>query len=295
MNIGGLQSISINLPRIAYLSSGNDDKALELLGVQMDLSKDILLLKHKLIENLLTKARLPLCNELIDGQPLLDLRRQALLFGYVGLDEMVKAHTHYHLHEDDTAMEFGLKIARFLVSKSREFTKENHHFFTVWEEPAEFAAHRFALLDLTHFPEPAKSIINGNLETESVYYTPSSHTNCSIDISLTKRNEIHSKTSKIVQNNTALPIWLSDSPRNEKSDRLKSTTLSLIKQGVNAFSYNFDFFSCPKCGYFKKSPPSETNDHVIKQISKITNYYAPLELWNRGKKQEYKDRKRITL
>ena len=52
---------------------------------------------------------------------------------------------------------------------------------------------------------------------------------------------------------------------------------------------------CPKCGYFKKTIPTDTNDHIIKRISKITNYYAPLELWNKGKKQEFEDRKRITL
>ncbi len=295
MNLGGLQSISINLPRIAYLSNGNDDKAIEILSNQMDLSREILLLKLKIIETLLEKERLPLCNESVDGQMLLDLNRQALLFGYVGLDEMVKAHTHNHLHEDESSFEFGLKITRFMVNRCQEYSETYKKFFTIWEEPAEFAAHRFALLDLTHYPTFAKSVINGNLETEAVYYTPSASTNYALDIPIAKRSEIHSMVSKIVQNNTALPIWLSESPNNEKVDTLKSTTLTLLDQGVNAFSYNFDFFSCPKCGYFKKSLPTETKDHIIKRISKITNYYAPLELWNIGKKQEYEERKRITL
>ncbi|MHA1453418.1 MAG: anaerobic ribonucleoside-triphosphate reductase, partial [Promethearchaeota archaeon] len=97
------------------------------------------------------------------------------------------------------------------------------------------------------------------------------------------------------QNNTALPIWLSESSQNEKVDVLKKQTLSLLDQGVNTFSYNFDFFSDPVNGYFGKTKPKDSENQIIKRISKITNYYAPLELWNKGKKQEYEERKRITL
>ena len=43
---------------------------------------------------------------------------------------------------------------------------------------------------------------------------------------------------------------------------------------------------CKKCGFDKKS---------MKDFSKITDYFSPVELWNPGKKQEFLDRKRITL
>ncbi len=98
-----------------------------------------------------------------------------------------------------------------------------------------------------------------------------------------------------MQNNSQLHIWLDSSIQNEQVDVLKSQTLALLRQQVSAFSYNFDFYSCPKCGYFKKVKPSDETDHDLKRISKITNYYAPLELWNTGKKQEFEDRKRIVL
>ena len=208
---------------------------------------------------------------------------------------MVKVHTHHYLHEDNSSLEFGKKILHFLIERAQQYTKENDKFFTLWEEPAEFATHRFALLDLTHYPTHAKSVINGNLETNAVYYTPSAHLNYSHDIPLSKKTLIYSQTSEIIQNNNTLPIWLSYSSQNEKVDVLKSQTLTLLNHGVNAFSYNFDFYSCPKCGYFKKIEPSDSKTHIINRISKITNYYAPLELWNTGKKQEFDERKRITL
>jgi anaerobic ribonucleoside-triphosphate reductase len=295
VNLGGLQSISINFPRIAFEANGNDDRVFQLLGERMDLSRDILLLKYKIIETLLKNGRLPLCNESVDNQALLDLNRQALLFGYIGLDEMVKVHTNYHLHEDNSSLKFGMNVLRFLIERTQQYTKTHNKFFTVWEEPAEFATHRFALLDLTHYPTVSKPVINGNVETDSVYYTPAAHGNYALDIPLSKRSDIHTQVSQIVQNNTALPIWLSESPQNENVSVLKDTTLSLLDQGVNVFSYNFDFYSCPQTGYFKKTYPADSQDHVVKRISKITNYYAPLELWNVGKKQEYEERKRITL
>jgi ribonucleoside-triphosphate reductase len=277
--------------------NGNDDKALELLGAQMDIARDILLLKHKIINTILKNGRLPLCNEVIDNQPMLDLNRQALLFGFVGLDEMVTFHTQNHLHEDRSAMEFGSKILRFIVDRTLQYTKTFNKFFTVWEEPAEFAAHRFALLDLTHYPSNAKSIINGNIDTESVYYTPSAHANYAIPIPMDKKSEIHANTASIIQNNSNLPIWLDDSAQNEDVETLKTQTLQFLNKGINSFSYNFDFYSCPLCSWFKKKSPetSQNCKHIIKRISKITNYYAPLELWNPGKKQEFEERKRISL
>ncbi|MBN2154821.1 MAG: anaerobic ribonucleoside-triphosphate reductase [Candidatus Lokiarchaeota archaeon] len=295
VNVGALQSISINLPRIAYKANGDETKIFEILEQQMDLSRDILQLKYKIIRTLLQKGRLPLCNELVNNQPLLDLNRQALLFGFIGLDEMVYFHTNSHLHEDKSSLELGLKILKFLVDRAKYYSRTQNKFFTVWEEPAEFVSYRFAYLDLTHFPINAKSIVNGNVETEAVYYTPSSHANYSLDISLQQKSQIHSQSARVIQNNSTLPIWLDNSPKNENLDLLKNQTISLLNQNLNSFTFNYDFYSCPKCGYFKKMLPADSEQHNLKRISKITDYYTPLELWNKGKQQEFEDRKRIVL
>jgi anaerobic ribonucleoside-triphosphate reductase len=298
MNMGALQSISINLPRISYEAKKNDDKLLELLENKMNIAKEILITKYNLIRKLLENKRLLLCSGIVNAGPenrfrILDLKRQALVFGYVGLNEMVQSHTGSQIHEDDASFEFGIKIIKRMNELCAEFTKENDIFFTLWDQPAEFATYRFAALDLTHYSEPANKVVKG--DSQNVYYTPSAHLNYAEAIDFNKRVSIHGKLEEFLQNNSSLPIWLGNSPNNENPTIIKENLLMMLEGNLNEFSLNFDFSLCLECGKFFKGDKCENPEHKVKNISKITNYYTPLELWNVGKRQEFMERNRISF
>jgi ribonucleoside-triphosphate reductase len=297
VNSGSLQSITINLPRIAYESKGNDEKLKEILLARMEIIKEILLIKYNLIKRLVENNSLPLCSSKIGSNPMLDLKSQALTFGIVGLNEMIKAHCNYQIHEDETALSLSKDLLSLIIAQCENYSRENEIFFTLWEQPTEFASFRFASLDLKHFSNASKGVLNGNTNTGAVYYTPSAMVNFSENIELDKKIGIHKEIAKIIQNNCSLPIWLGNSGT---EGSISNFIKNLFEKEVNEFSLGYDFSYCPKCGsvvkdVIEKCQTCTSTEEKMRVISKITDYYSPLELWNPGKREEFKNRRRRFL
>ncbi|MFX1295371.1 MAG: anaerobic ribonucleoside-triphosphate reductase [Promethearchaeota archaeon] len=167
INIGSLQSVSLNLPRYAYQAAGDDDRLFEIIDRNMEIARDILFIKQQVIEKAMRNNLIPLCASKIDGTPLLDFRKQSLSIGYVGLNECVLAHTGYELHEDSQTFEFGKNIIRHLAKKCEEFTKNNLIKFALWQQPAEsLGSNELVLifnpnLNIYTLSEISKAQING--------------------------------------------------------------------------------------------------------------------------------------
>jgi anaerobic ribonucleoside-triphosphate reductase len=213
---------------------------------------------------------------------------------------MIKAHTNFQIHEDNTALELSKDFIKLIIGRCEEYTRRYKIFFTLWEQPTEFAAFRFASLDLKHFSDFSKGILNGNIDNGAVYYTPSTMTNFSENIELYKKIDIHKEISGLVQNNCSLPIWMGETANGNYSQIILEYIKNLIANGVNEFSLNYDFSFCPNCGKVTKGIVEKCNncsikENTIRTISKITDYYSPLELWNLGKREEFKKRRRIVI
>ncbi|MHA1820809.1 MAG: anaerobic ribonucleoside-triphosphate reductase [Promethearchaeota archaeon] len=307
MNFGVLQAITLNLPRLAYNSKGNEDRLFELLENLMDVAKDIILIKYNIIHKLLENKKLPIASSIItdfmgerdEDQQLLDLRKESMAISFVGLNEMVKAHTGNELHESEDAINFGKKVLEYMRSKCKQYTQEENIFFTLWQQNSEFPTYRFAALDLSHYKTNAEKIVKGNAKNGNVYYTNSAQASYTIKDLAIRRN-VHSTFSSLIQNNFELPIWLENSSNSDITSKLKSLTLDLLNANINQFSFNYDFTSCLNClafnrGIYNECPKCGAKGDKIGIISKITDYYTPLEIWNSGKKEEFKDRYRLNL
>ncbi|NVM20116.1 MAG: hypothetical protein HWN80_20635, partial [Candidatus Lokiarchaeota archaeon] len=90
VTIGSLQSVSLNLPRYAYISK-SEDEYFDILDEKMELCARILLKKWKLMEKRLKSGHLPLCSGTIKGKPIFNIEDQNLSIGFTGLNEAVKS------------------------------------------------------------------------------------------------------------------------------------------------------------------------------------------------------------
>lgn len=295
--MGSLQSVSFNLPRYAYMANGNDDKLFEIILEKAQIIREILLKKRELVKNRLEKELLPICSRKIPDQdgPLLDLRKQSLSIGIIGLNECVQSHTDRELHEDRDSFEFGKKILRNLSRICDQFTTETGYKFSLWEQPAESASTRFARLDLKHFPNKAKVQGVGS----SVYYTNSDHLRYSADISLMDRISKQAEFHPIVQGGVMTHIWLGES-NPEKEALWKFTKNIALNTDTAYFAFTKDFTNCLNCkkfsaGIFNKCPHCGATESKLEWYSRITGYYSRLNSWNDGKIQEWRDRKRYDL
>ncbi|MFX0042406.1 MAG: anaerobic ribonucleoside-triphosphate reductase, partial [Candidatus Hodarchaeota archaeon] len=97
-NIGVLQSICLNLPRLAYISK-EEDKYMEILEEKIEFCSVILLKKHNIIKKRISTNHLPFCSGFLNKHQLFSLKNQNLSISFVGLNEAVKFLTDYELHE----------------------------------------------------------------------------------------------------------------------------------------------------------------------------------------------------
>ncbi|MHA2035627.1 MAG: anaerobic ribonucleoside-triphosphate reductase [Promethearchaeota archaeon] len=292
VTIGSLQSVSLNLPRYAYLSE-NEDAYFAILDEKMELSARILKKKWNLMEKRLKTGHLPLCSGTINGKPIFNIKDQNLSIGFTGLNEAVKSLTGYELHEEDTSYKLGKRILNYMVAKCNTMTERDKKYYSLWEQPSESTSNRLAKLDLKHFPKKAITQSNGN----SAYYTNSDHIRYDADITLSERIRKQGDFHPIVNGGVITHIWLGE----QKPDiyGLWELTKNIcLNTNTAYFAYTSDFIFCPSCRKMIKGtqfhcPQCYSQD--VKVYSRVTGYYSEVNRYNPGKRAEWEARKREIL
>ena len=292
VTIGSLQSVSLNLPRYAYISN-NEEDYFKVLDEKIELSARILRKKWTLIEKRLKTGHLPLCSGKINGKAIFNLRNQNLSIGFTGLNEAVKSITGYELHEENTAYNFGKRILNYLVAKCNTMTKRDNKYYSLWEQPSESTANRLAKLDLKHFPK--KAIVQS--KGKSAYYTNSDHLRYDANIPLSERIKKQGDFHPIVNGGVITHIWLGEQ-KPDIQGLWELTKNICLNTNTAYFAYTSDFIYCPQCiKMFRGSqftcPQCFSQD--VKVSSRVTGYYSEVNRYNPGKRAEWEARKREIL
>ncbi len=297
MRMGSLQVVTINLPRIAYESGGDDEALFELLNNRMDLARDVLLIKRDLIRDRMLGGTLPFCSMDCFGEPYLNLDKQVLNIGFVGLNELLKAHLGSELHSDVNAWRFGLRVIRHMVDRVDQYARETSYRFGCIQTPAESCGHRLALVDRRIFG--TKAIVQGDLENGGIYYTNSSHVRPSANIPLLDRIKIESSFHPLTKGGAILHVWLGEN--NPSPESVWDFIRNIATESLAAyFAFTRDLTICRKCGSVEPNLQPRcalcgATDTDLEHWSRITGYYQQLRGWNAGKAQEFKDRHRYTV
>ena len=305
MNMGSLQSVSLNLPRYAYESKKDKARLFEIIRERMHLSAEILLLKKKLIDKRMEDNVLGICASKLSPYgnknpvPLLDMRKQSLSIGYTGLNECVHHMTGFELHEDRSAFEFGLEILKMISQQVDIFSADYHVKFSLWEQPAESSAQKLALLDMKHYPTYAKQYVKGTLGTKEIYYTNSGHLNYEADVPMHKRVAWQGEEHPIVQGGVITHLWLGE--QHPHPDALWNITKKIALQTKTGyFAYTLDHTQCLAChqtspGIHKMCPKCHAPEDLLEYWSRITGYYSRVKRYNPAKLEEWKRRNRYEL
>ncbi|HDH41562.1 MAG TPA: anaerobic ribonucleoside-triphosphate reductase [Candidatus Altiarchaeales archaeon] len=284
---GGMQVISINLPRIAY-ESKDEIEFFELLEERMNKVKEILLLKRDLIEKELKNGLLPFLSQEVNGRRYLEPKRQKYNIGMIGANEMALAFTGEEIHEPE-GWKFALKVFRKMREITDRFKEETGLNFCLARTPAESSAGRLARIDISRYPQ---AVYNG--ENESAYYTNSFHVRPNADIPLWKRLSIEGPFHPITTGGAMSHVWLGEA--NPDPDGILELTKRIIsKTKIQYFAFTKDISICNSCngvfgGLLDKCP--NCGNKNMEWWSRITGYYQNISGWNEGKKQELRDRRR---
>lgn len=295
MRTGSLQVVTLNLPRIAYEANGDDDKLFEILEERMKLAREVIMIKREIIKKRMEQGLLPFLTQDVEGEYYYRLDRVVHSIGFIGVNEMLKAHVGEELHESNDAWRFGLQVIKYMQDKTMEWSIETGLKWVITQTPAESTAYRLAKLDYRDFGD--KAIVQGDKNNGAIYYTNSSHVRVSAHVPLFRRLQIEGAFHPLCNGGMMAHVWIGES--HPSPEALWNMTKKIAMHTlVGYWAYTKDMTHCNTCGktiggLHSKCLACSSTD--VEQYSRITGYYQRVSGWNEGKQQELKDRYRIKL
>ncbi len=278
---GSIGVVTINLPRIAYLSETAEEfyKRLDKL---MDIAARSLKVKRDIITKLLDEGLYPYTKRYLGT-----FTNHFSTIGLIGMNE-VGLNAKW-LRKDMTHKEtqaFAKDVLNHMRERLSDYQELYGDLYNLEATPAESTTYRFAMHDKKHYP----AIIQAN-ENGTPYYTNSSHlpVGYTADIfeALDAQDELHTLyTSGTVFHaflGEKLPDWkaAADIVRKIAANyKLPYYSISPTYSVCSNHGYiNGEVYTCPEC------------ENTTEVYSRITGYYRPVQNFNDGKAQEFKDRR----
>jgi len=278
---GSIGVVTLNLPRLAYLAKKNGEEFFALIEQYMELAKNSLEIKRKLLERNLERGLFPFTKRYLP-------RGFSTFFSTIGLIGMNEACL--NLTGEDISAEEGQKLAiatlSFMRERLKQFQQETGHLYNLEATPAEGTSFRLAKIDKKDFPD-----IQTAGTDNSPYYTNSTQLPVNYTDDLVSALEHQEPLQCLYTGGTVFHCFL--------GERLPDTTTCklLVKKILSNFRFPYlsitpTFSICPQHGYLSgehfQCPQCGEECEVY---SRVVGYYRPVKNWNKGKKQEFKERK----
>ncbi len=282
---GSVGVVTINMPRIAYLSK-TEDEFYQRLDRMMDIAARSLKTKRTVITKLLDAGLYPYTKYYLGT-----FENHFSTIGLVGMNEACL--NARWLHKDLTnpeAQEFTKAVLNHMRERLSDYQEKYGDLYNLEATPAESTSYRLAKHDRARYPE----IITANMDG-TPYYTNSSHLPVGYTEDIFSALDIQDDLQTLYTSGTVfhaflgekLPDWRAAADLVRKiaeNYKLPYYTMSPTYSVCHDHGYiTGEHFSCPKCG-------KETE-----VWSRITGYYRPVQNWNDGKVQEFKDRKEYNV
>ncbi len=286
---GSVGVVTINMARIGYLSEGDDD-FFERLSYYMDIAKQSLELKRRVLERFTEKGLYPYSRLYLD-----DVKKSAGSywrnhFSTIGLNGMNEACLNLMGQGIATkdGRKFAVSVLKHMNALLREFQEESENLYNLEATPAEGTSYRFAKIDRERF----SNIITAG--KEHPYYTNSTHLPVDYTDNLFNALDLQDELQCQYTGGTVFHAFLG-----ERVDDI-STCRNLVKK--IAHNYNMPYFSltptfsvCSEHGYLSGEKANCHCGKPCEVYSRIVGYYRPIQHWNKGKKEEFGERKHFTM
>ena len=283
---GSVGVVTINMPRIAYLATDEEDFFNRLNRI-MDISARSLKVKREVITQLLDEGLYPYTKRYLGT-----FNNHFSTIGLIGMNE-VGLNAKW-IRKDMTHKEtqdFTVKVLNHMRNRLSDYQEKYGDLYNLEATPAESTTYRLAKHDKKRYPD----IITAAKEGETPYYTNSSHLPVWFTEDIFEALDIQDELQTLYTSGTVFHAFLGEKLPDWKAAanlvrkiaekyRLPYYTLSPTYSVCQEHGYiTGEQFTCPICG--KKT----------EVYSRITGYYRPVQNWNDGKTQEYKDRKEYDI
>ena len=279
---GSVGVVTINMPKIAYLSK-TPEEFYKRLDHLMDIAARSLKIKRTVITRLMEEGLYPYTKRYLGT-----FENHFSTLGLIGMNE-VGLNAKW-LRKDMTHKEtqdFTIEVLNHMRARLSDYQEQYGDLYNLEATPAESTTYRLAKHDKKDFPD----IITAAKEGETPYYTNSSHLPVGYTEDIFSALDVQDELQTLYTSGTVfhaflgekLPDWRAAANLVRKiaeNYRLPYYTLPPTYSVCREHGYlTGEQYTCPICG------------KTTEVYSRITGYYRPVQNFNDGKAQEFKDRK----
>ena len=283
---GSVGVVTINLPKIAYLSQTKDE-FYDRLTKLMDISARSLKIKRNVITKFLEAGLYPYTKRYLGT-----FNNHFSTIGLVGMNEaclnakwLQKDLTHKECQE------FAKDVLNFMRNKLSDYQEQYGDLYNLEATPAESTSYRLAKHDKKNYP----NIITASKDNKTPYYTNSSHLPVGYTSDIFTALDIQDELQTLYTSGTVFHAFLG-----QKMPSWQACAALVKKIAEN---YRLPYYTisptysvCPKHGYIVgEQYTCPTCGEKTEVYSRITGYYRPVQNWNDGKAEEFKERKEYDI
>jgi len=278
---GSVGVVTINMPRIGYLAENKEDfyKKLDHL---MDVSARSLHIKREVITKLMNNGLYPYTKRYLGT-----FDNHFSTIGLVGMNEAcLNAKWLRKDLTDKDAQDFTKEVLNHMRDRLIQYQEKYHALFNLEATPAESTAYRLAKHDKKLYPE----IITAGEKDGTPYYTNSSHLPVSFTQDIFEALDIQDELQTLYTSGTVFHTFLGEKLTDWKA---AATLVKKISDNYRLPYYTLSptYSICPDHGYITgEEYTCPICGKKTEVWSRITGYYRPIQNWNDGKAQEFKER-----
>ncbi len=279
---GSIGVVTINMPRIAY-SAKTEEEFFIKLNKMMDISARSLKVKRDVITKLLEEGLYPYTRRYLGS-----FDNHFSTIGLVGMNEVgLNARWLGTDMINKETQDFTVRVLNHMRERLSDYQVEYGDLFNLEATPAESTSYRLAKHDRKRWP----AIKTAGAKGDTPYYTNSSHLPVEYTADIFEALDVQDELQTLYTSGTVFHAFLGEKlPDWQAAAKLVKTIADNYKLPYYTISPTYSIckthgylrgeqFTCPECG---------ANAEVY---SRITGYYRPVQNWNEGKTQEYKNRK----
>ena len=278
---GSVGVVTINMPRIAYLSA-NKDEFYARLNHMMDIAARSLKIKRGVITKLLNEGLYPYTKRYLGT-----FENHFSTIGLIGMNEVgLNANWLRADMSDPRTQEFTKEVLNHMRERLSDYQEQYGDLYNLEAPPAESTTYRLAKHDRKRWP----GIKTAGKPGDTPYYTNSSHLPVDYTVDIFDALDIQDELQTLYTSGTVFHAFLGEKlPDWKAAASLVRTIASNYKLPYYTLSPTYSI--CKEHGYLagevKVCPHCGAKTEVY---SRITGYYRPVQNWNDGKLQEYANR-----
>ena len=288
LRTGSMDTIFLNLPRLAYEAKKSDEKLFALLRESTLLAVEGFRVKRKYMAERLKQPLLPLLAGQSASAPYFYEKNASYNLSFVGLSEAVEVHTGLRLERDKETLAFALKILQELAKLTKDSSEQDEMRITVSQRPCDEAVGRLAELDVEQY---GRAVVVADGSGRTLHYTDLPTIPLTTKTTIENRIQEESKFQALMPGGHLNVVCVS--PESTNGTALLKWSEKALESHCRLMTYTGNYSACAGCSHIESGivpKCAKCGSDNLTYLGRSSHGLLPFNLWPEAKRRSVNDR-----